>query len=786
MSRSIIRRNKWVVLAGVLLVLSVILSLLVFGQTSVRADSTTTLTVNFPGISSVHTYVRVDDGVAGTAKGTQVASQTYKTDAAVFNNLPTGTYDVVVVKGAQTLIKDAVVCNGPTDTVNNIVCTLTVKFPGISSVHTYVKVDNGVVGTATGGDVENQTNKTDNTSMTVLKGTYDVVVMKGAKSLIIDAVACTGDTALVDDIVCTLTVKFPGISSVHTYVKVDDGDDDSATGGAVEERTYKNNESSMVVLKNTYDVVVVKGAKTKIIDAVDCEDDTALVDDIVCTLIVNFPGISSVHTYVKVDDGKSPESATGGDVDNRTYQNNESSMVVLKNTYDVKVVKGAKTLIIDAVDCTGDEALVDDIVCTLTVKFPGSSGVHTYVKVDDDVIGTAAGGDVDNRTYKTEETSIVVLKNTYDVVVVKGTRTFIVDAVNCTGDTALVIIKGDQTITFGALADKTYGDADFAVSATSSAGLEVSFTASGACTISGTTVHITGLGSCTITAYQVGNIYYNEAPDVSRSFNVNKKPITVTADSGQTKVYGEADPTFTCSCSDLSVTFTGALDRVAGEDADSYAIGQGTLDAGPNYTITFVSSDFSITPAALNIKADDKSKDYGAALPTLTVTYTGLVNGDTAPATSPTISTIATSSSPVGTYPIIASGASDPNYTISYTDGTLTVTKASTTVVLTSSNNPSIHLLPVTFTATVAVVAPGVGTPTGTVTFRDGTTTLGTATLSSGKATYRTPCIRPLRLGDHSITAVYNGDANFTTSTSPAMTQTVLSLLQWILRLLGH
>jgi hypothetical protein len=85
----------------------------------------------------------------------------------------------------------------------------------------------------------------------------------------------------------------------------------------------------------------------------------------------------------------------------------------------------------------------------------------------------------------------------------------------------LVITKANQTITFGALSDKTYGDADFTVSATASSGLAVSFTASGACTISGNIVHITGTGTCTITAKQGGNGNYNAAPDVSQTFTVN-------------------------------------------------------------------------------------------------------------------------------------------------------------------------------------------------------------------------------------------------------------------------
>jgi len=70
-------------------------------------------------------------------------------------------------------------------------------------------------------------------------------------------------------------------------------------------------------------------------------------------------------------------------------------------------------------------------------------------------------------------------------------------------------------------ANQTYGDPDFTVNATASSGLPVSFTASGACTVSGNTVHISGVGSCTITAYQAGNSNYNAAPDVSQTFTVN-------------------------------------------------------------------------------------------------------------------------------------------------------------------------------------------------------------------------------------------------------------------------
>ena len=87
-----------------------------------------------------------------------------------------------------------------------------------------------------------------------------------------------------------------------------------------------------------------------------------------------------------------------------------------------------------------------------------------------------------------------------------------------------------------------------------------------------------------------------------------------------------------------------------------------------------------IRTAALTITAKGQTKVYGAAIQTLTASYSGLVNGDT-PATfttPPTLSTTASTFSSViaGGYPITASGAIDPNYTITYVPGILSVTRA--------------------------------------------------------------------------------------------------------------
>lgn len=97
----------------------------------------------------------------------------------------------------------------------------------------------------------------------------------------------------------------------------------------------------------------------------------------------------------------------------------------------------------------------------------------------------------------------------------------------------------------------------------------------------------------------------------------------------------------------------------------------------------------------------------------------------------------------------------------------LTVTQATPTNVLLSSANPALESSAVNFIATVASVA---GTPTGTVSFYDGTTLLGSGTLIAGTGTFSSSA---LVAGVHSITAEYSGDSNFVVVTSGALTETI-------------
>src|SRR5438034_177979 len=96
--------------------------------------------------------------------------------------------------------------------------------------------------------------------------------------------------------------------------------------------------------------------------------------------------------------------------------------------------------------------------------------------------------------------------------------------------------------------------------------------------------------------------------------------------------------------------------------------------------------------------------------------------------------------------------------------------RPATSTTLNSTPNPSVFGQAVTLTATVAPVVPDTIAPTGTVTFRDGPTTLGTVTLVNGSASLVTAA---LTVGAHSLTASYSGDLEFAASTSAVRTQTV-------------
>ncbi|WP_346318060.1 FG-GAP-like repeat-containing protein [Chitinophaga sp. YIM B06452] len=154
---------------------------------------------------------------------------------------------------------------------------------------------------------------------------------------------------------------------------------------------------------------------------------------------------------------------------------------------------------------------------------------------------------------------------------------------SATATAVLTVGKATQTLTFQPLPVKTFGDADFAPQAQSSAGLPVTiFTSSDANVATITAdgnIHITGAGTATITASQPGNSNYNNAA-ATAVLTVNKATQTVTIDPLPVKTFGDADFAFNARASTgLPLTFSSANANVATIAADGtiHITGAGTV-----------------------------------------------------------------------------------------------------------------------------------------------------------------------------------------------------------------
>jgi gliding motility-associated-like protein len=163
----------------------------------------------------------------------------------------------------------------------------------------------------------------------------------------------------------------------------------------------------------------------------------------------------------------------------------------------------------------------------------------------------------------------------------------------------------------------------------------------------------------------------------------------------KTKTYGDSDPSLTYTVIGASGTgnvFTGSLARTAGENVGSYSITQGTLAFNGNYQMRFESSELTIAPRPLLIKADNQSKYVGAANPALTFSYSGFKAGETNSVLSqqPEISTTATTASLAGSYDIIVGGAVAQNYAISYQQGILMINDINSAPTLNAIANQSV------------------------------------------------------------------------------------------------
>jgi Bacterial Ig-like domain (group 3) len=318
------------------------------------------------------------------------------------------------------------------------------------------------------------------------------------------------------------------------------------------------------------------------------------------------------------------------------------------------------------------------------------------------------------------------------------------------------------------------------------------------------------VGNDQITAVYNGD--QNLAKTTSAVFTetINGTTTTLTSSSANPSVYGQA-VTFTATVTPISTsgTPTGKVVFKSGTtvlktvtlSGGTATFTTSTLAVGTDSITAYYGGDSNDASSVSNtlsqqvnqdgttttVKSSAKTAVYGQSV-TLTARVTANTPGSGTPTGQVTfedngaplamvslskgVATYTTSSLPLGTNQIVVIYAGSTDY-IQSTSATFsqTVNRDATSITLTSSANPSTVGQSVTFTAMVAAAPPGSGTPTGMVTFYDGTTKIGSASVdSSGTATFTTSA---LVQGSHNITARYGGDTDFKSVVSAVLMQTV-------------
>jgi gliding motility-associated-like protein len=190
----------------------------------------------------------------------------------------------------------------------------------------------------------------------------------------------------------------------------------------------------------------------------------------------------------------------------------------------------------------------------------------------------------------------------------------------------------------------------------------------------------TNVGTATVTISGAGNYTGTKTQTFAI---VTKAASTLTIEAIANQTYMGTAITPTVVVKDGNTTLTLGTDyTVAYSSNTNVGTATVTITGTGNYAGTNTQT-FNITPKALTIRATNAFKIYGEVNPSFSFTYSGLVAGDTEIDDLPSISTPATLTSGVGSYRIILSGGVDPNYTITRVEGTLEVTPAPLSLMVT-------------------------------------------------------------------------------------------------------
>jgi Leucine-rich repeat (LRR) protein len=403
----------------------------------------------------------------------------------------------------------------------------------------------------------------------------------------------TSDTEVKSELIEVLkrnqTITFGALDN-KTFGDADFGLTATASSGL--DVSYTSSDLTVATIDGI--MVTIVGAGTTTITASQAGDDSYYAaTDVQQTLTVEKAaqtitfGALENKTFGDADFDLTATASSGLDV---SYTSSDLTVATIDG--NTVIIVGAGTTTITASQAGDDNYLAaTDVQQTLTVEKAaqtitfGALDSKTVEDADFDLSATASSGlDV---SYTSSDLTVATIDGNTVTIVGAGTTTITAsqagdDNYNAATDVqqSLTVEKAGQTITFGALDNKTFGDADFDLTATASSGLDVSYTSSDltVATIDGSTVSIVGAGTTTITASQAGDDNYLAATEVQQTLTVEKAAQTITFGALDNKTFGDADFDLSATVSSgLDVSYTSSDLTVATIDGSTVTIvGAGT------------------------------------------------------------------------------------------------------------------------------------------------------------------------------------------------------------------
>jgi gliding motility-associated-like protein len=670
--------------AGTFTITPVALNITVENKSKVYGDANPALTVTYAGFVNGDTAASLT--TAPTITTTAIVTSPVGTYPITASGAVNSNYTIAYTSGTLTVNTAAltITADAQTKVYGDVNPTLTASYTGFVNGDTAASLTTVPTITTT-ADASSPVGTYPITASGAVNNNYTISYVGDNLTVTPANLTVTADnqSKIYGDANPTLTTSYTGFVNGDTSASLTTDPTISTTADATSSvGTYPITASGAASTNYTFTYVDGTLTVTPVALTITADNQTKVYGDVNPTLTASYSGfvngdtsasLTTTPTIVTTADSTSPVGTYPITVNGATSAN-----------YTISYVAGTLTVTTVNLTVTADAQTkaYGDANPGLTITYSGfvngdtSASLTTAPTITTSAVATSPVG-----TYPI--TASGAASTNYTFTYVDGTLTVT--------PVSLTITADDQT--------KVYGDANPTLTAsyTGFVNGDTSASLTTAPTITTTADATSSIGNYPITASGAASANYT-ITYVAGTLAVTPVALTITADN-QMKVYGDANPTLSVTYSgfvngdteaSLITTPTIATTSDATSPVGSYPItASGAVSA--NYTFIYVPGTLSVTPVTVTITADNQSKSYGDANPTLTVTYSGLVNGDTAASltTIPTITTTSAITSPVGLYPITASGAVSPNYTFTYVDGTLTVNPVILTV--TADNQTKVY-----------------------------------------------------------------------------------------------